>query len=93
MPQCVTDAVDCQRRCAAAENLEQIVTIGAVNDHLRSVGAELHRVGKAKVDIQGADSMEAELPDGFVMFSEGWTHQVHNVGDKDIHAIIVEHKD
>ena len=49
--------------------------------------------GKVKIDIPGADSMEAEIPDGHVMFSDAWTHQVHNVGDTEIHAIIVEHKD
>ena len=49
--------------------------------------------GKARIDVPGADSMEAEIPDGHVMFSDAWTHQVHNIGDTDIHAIIVEHKD
>ncbi|NQW18092.1 MAG: hypothetical protein HQ478_11475 [Chloroflexi bacterium] len=49
--------------------------------------------GKAKIDIPGADSMEAEIPDGHVMFSDAWTHQVHNIGDTEIRAIIVEHKD
>ena len=47
--------------------------------------------GKGKITIEGKEEiMEAEIPDGHVMFSEGWTHQVENVGDTDLHAIIFE---
>ena len=49
--------------------------------------------GKARIDIPGADSMEAEIPDGHVMFRDAWIHQVHNIGYKGIYAIIVERKD
>ena len=49
--------------------------------------------GKVKIDIPGADSMEAEIPDGHVMFSDPWTHQVYNQGEKDVRAILIEHKD
>ncbi len=48
--------------------------------------------GKAKIDLPGGESMEAELPDGTVMWHEPWTHQVSNVGSTDIRAIIVENK-
>jgi mannose-6-phosphate isomerase-like protein (cupin superfamily) len=49
--------------------------------------------GKVKINIPGADSIEADIPDGHVMFSDPWTHQVHNQGDKDVRAILIEHKD
>lgn len=45
--------------------------------------------GKARIHV-GDDSMEAEIPDGHVMFHEAWTHVVENIGDTDIHAIIFE---
>lgn len=48
--------------------------------------------GKAKIRV-GDESMEAEIPDGHVMAHEPWTHQVENVGDTDIHAIIFERKE
>ena len=36
--------------------------------------------------------MEAEIPDGHVMWHEEWTHTVENIGSSDIKAIIVEAK-
>jgi hypothetical protein len=36
--------------------------------------------------------MEAELPDGHIMWHEAWTHTVTNRGDSEIKAIIVESK-
>lgn len=48
--------------------------------------------GKVKIDIEGGDTIEAEIPDGHVMFSDPWTHTVHNIGDTDIHAILIEEK-
>ena len=36
--------------------------------------------------------MEADIPDGHVMWHEGWTHTVENIGTADILAIIVESK-
>ena len=36
--------------------------------------------------------MEADIPDGFVMWHEAWTHTVQNVGTSDIKAIIAENK-
>ena len=46
--------------------------------------------GKAKITLPEGGSMEVELPDGHVMWHEGWTHQVENQGRSDIKAIIVE---
>ncbi len=48
--------------------------------------------GKAKITLPDGGSMEADLPDGHVMWHEGWTHQVENQGSSDIKAIIVESK-
>ncbi len=48
--------------------------------------------GKARVLLPDGESMEAEFPDGGVMDHEPWTHQVENIGDTDIHAIIFELK-
>lgn len=44
--------------------------------------------GKAKIQLPDGGGMEAELPDGHVM----WTHVVENIGSSDIKAIIVESK-
>ena len=45
--------------------------------------------GKVRI-YEGDESMEAEIPDGHVMYHEAWTHVVENVGDTDILAIIYE---
>ncbi len=47
--------------------------------------------GKARVTVNG-EEMEMELPDGASMLHEAWTHQVTNIGDTEIRAIIVETK-
>ena len=48
--------------------------------------------GKAKIHLPDGQIVDAELPDGHVMWNEAWTHQVENVGTADIKAIIVESK-
>ena len=48
--------------------------------------------GKLKVHMPDGGSAEMEVPDGFVMWHEAWTHRVENVGTTDIKAIIVEPK-
>ena len=48
--------------------------------------------GKAKIHLPGGEVVEAEIPDGHVMWHEGWTHTVENIGASDIKAIIVEAK-
>ena len=47
---------------------------------------------KVKIHLADGDSMEAEIPDGHVMWHEEWTHRVENQGTSDILAIIVEAK-
>ncbi len=44
---------------------------------------------KVKISV-GDDIMEADVPDGHVMHHSPWTHQVENVGDKVLKAIIFE---
>ena len=48
--------------------------------------------GKARIHV-GNESVEADIPDGHLMEHEAWTHRVENIGDSDIHAIIVEFQD
>lgn len=48
--------------------------------------------GKANIHLPDGETVEAEIPDGHVMWSEAWTHRVENAGASDIHAIIVESK-
>jgi hypothetical protein len=47
---------------------------------------------RVRIDLPDGDSVEAELPDGHVMWHEAWTHTVENIGNTDIRAIIVEDK-
>lgn len=37
--------------------------------------------------------MDAEIPDGHIVWSEPWRHTAGNTGDAEIKAIIVESKD
>ena len=48
--------------------------------------------GKAKIHLSDGGAMEADIPDGHVMWHEEWTHRVENQGTTDILAIIVENK-
>ena len=48
--------------------------------------------GKAKIHLSDGGAMEADIPDGHVMWHEEWTHRVENQGTTDILAIIVESK-
>ena len=45
---------------------------------------------KVKISLPDGNSMEADIPDGHVMWHEEWTHIVSNIGDKDLRAIVVE---
>jgi hypothetical protein len=47
---------------------------------------------KVRIHLPDGQAVEAELPDGHVMWHEQWTHTVENIGTKDIKAIIVESK-
>ena len=46
--------------------------------------------GKVKIHLPNGDAMDADIPDGHVMWHEEWTHRVENVGTSDVRAIIVE---
>ena len=48
--------------------------------------------GKLKIHLPDGQAVEAELPDGHVMWHEAWTHTVENVGNTDVRAIIVERR-
>ncbi len=45
--------------------------------------------GSARIYV-GDEEMEVNLPDGYVLHHEPWTHSVENIGDESIHAIIFE---
>ena len=47
---------------------------------------------KIKIYLPDGGAMEADIPDGHVMWHEPWTHTVENIGTSDIRAIIVETK-
>lgn len=48
--------------------------------------------GQLSIETVNGDTLEAEVPDGHVMWHEAWTHRVTNVGDNTVIAIIVENK-
>jgi len=47
---------------------------------------------KVRVHLPGGETADLEFPDGHIMWHEPWTHQVENIGTRDIRAIIVEGK-
>ena len=48
--------------------------------------------GKLRIHLPDGTTADADIPDGGVMEHEAWTHQVENVGQTDVHAIIFERK-
>jgi quercetin dioxygenase-like cupin family protein len=48
--------------------------------------------GKVRIHLSDGNEVEADLPDGHVMWHEPWTHRVENIGTSDILAVIVESK-
>lgn len=48
--------------------------------------------GKLTISLPDGKSVDAEVPDGHVMWHEAWVHQVTNSGSTDVVAIIVEDK-
>ena len=61
--------------------LEMVVKAGTSdNEHShRAETAYFISGGSAKIHLPDGEVMEAEVPDGHVMYSEGWTHRVENV--------------
>lgn len=48
--------------------------------------------GKVRIHLPDAESIELDIPDGFAMKHEPWTHRVENIGATDIKAILFERK-
>lgn len=48
--------------------------------------------GDLLIRQKGADDFRVSVPDGHVMWHQSWTHQVTNMGTKEVIAIIVESK-
>ena len=97
----MTDYIDAT--VAAADNYKLLGQEGNVRvvemilapgqkDNVHSHHSEtVYFITGSKVKIYvGDEVMEADIPDGHVMFHGAWTHQVENVGDKTLKAIIFE---
>lgn len=50
------------------------------------------RGGELRITEPGGEVVEVTVPDGHVMWHQAWVHQVTNVGDSEVVAIIVESK-
>lgn len=50
------------------------------------------RGGKARIKTGLGEDIVLDIPDGYVMWHDSWEHQVFNIGDTAISAIIVEQK-
>jgi beta-alanine degradation protein BauB len=48
--------------------------------------------GRARITLSNGQIVEKEVVEGEVMWNEAWSHQVENIGETMIHAIIVELK-
>jgi mannose-6-phosphate isomerase-like protein (cupin superfamily) len=48
--------------------------------------------GKVRIHLPDGNSDELEIPDGFVLLHDAWTHRVQNIGETDVHAIVFEPK-
>jgi mannose-6-phosphate isomerase-like protein (cupin superfamily) len=48
--------------------------------------------GTLLITEDNGKSFEANVPDGHVMWHQAWSHQVTNVGDTEVVAIIVEER-
>lgn len=50
------------------------------------------RGGRLMIQLPGEQTVTADVPDGHIMWHEAWEHQVTNIGDTPVVAIIVESK-
>jgi beta-alanine degradation protein BauB len=48
--------------------------------------------GTLRIAEMGGETFEVTVPDGHVMWHPAWTHQVTNIGNTQVVAIIVEEK-
>ena len=48
--------------------------------------------GTLQITLENGESIVAEIPDGHVMWHESWVHQVTNIGETEVIAIVVEQK-
>jgi len=74
--------------------VEMIVKAGeSDNEHSHPNEAAYFISGsKVRVHLPDGNSDEMDIPDGFVLIHDAWTHRVENIGDTDIHAIVFEPK-
>jgi quercetin dioxygenase-like cupin family protein len=57
-----------------------------------SEAAYFIRGSKVRVHLPDGNADELDIPDGFLLIHDAWTHRVENIGDKDVHAIVFELK-
>jgi beta-alanine degradation protein BauB len=74
--------------------LEMLVKVGEKDEPHSHPNETVYFIqgSKVRLHLPGGQEAEAEFRDGDVMWHEPWTHQVENIGDHDIRAIIVENK-
>lgn len=58
----------------------------------RDESVYFERGGKLRIQEANGELIEANVPDGHVMWHRAWSHQVTNAGSTDVVAIIVEEK-
>lgn len=71
--------------------IEMILKPGEKDNEHSHYSETVYFVTGSKVKIYvGDDVMEADIPDGHVMHHGPWKHQVENIGDQILKAIIFE---
>jgi oxalate decarboxylase/phosphoglucose isomerase-like protein (cupin superfamily) len=50
------------------------------------------RGSKVRIHLPDGESVDMDIPDGAPLSHESWTHTVENIGDSDLHAVVVEFK-
>ena len=58
----------------------------------RDESVYFERGGKLRIEEADGEVIEADVPDGHVMWHRAWSHQVTNTGNGEVVAIIVEAK-
>lgn len=46
-----------------------------------------------RISVPGEEPTELDIPDGAPLSHEAWTHTVENIGESDLHAVVVEIKE
>ncbi|HUF09444.1 MAG TPA: hypothetical protein VMO47_09000, partial [Rhodothermales bacterium] len=64
------------------------------NEHVHTAEAVYFLSGgRARIHLPNGEVIEAEVPDGGFLSNPMWQHRVENVGESEVHAVIVELKE